>query len=85
MWLSANPHIVGAPDANILLEAIEVLRKGTIAGAAMFLVKVFVHRGEPADEEADIQTDKAISGNLFPRNGTTGQIEQLSLTGKEVR
>ena len=29
-----------------------------------FLVKVKAHRGEPANEEADIQADKAISGKL---------------------
>jgi len=44
------------------LEAIEELRKRTTAGAATFLVKVKVHRGEPTNEEADIQVDKAISG-----------------------
>jgi len=27
-----------------------------------FLVKVKAHRGEPANEEANIQADKAISG-----------------------
>jgi len=52
--------LVGAPDADILLEAIEELRKRTPAGAATFLVKVKAHRGEPANEEADIQADKAI-------------------------
>jgi len=46
--------LVGAPDADILLEAIEELRKRSTAGAATFLVKVKVHRGEPANEEADI-------------------------------
>jgi len=49
---------------------------------------VKAHRGEPANEEADIQADKAISGKNVP-NGTTGQIEQFShgksLTRKEVR
>jgi len=44
----------GAPDADILLEAIEELRKRTTVGVATFLVKVKAHRGEPADEEADI-------------------------------
>ena len=53
--------LVGAPDADILLEAIEELRKRTTAGAAMLMVKVKAHRGEPANEEADIQADKAIS------------------------
>ena len=46
-------------------EAIEELRKRTTAGAATFLVKVKAHREEPADEEADIQADNAISGKDF--------------------
>jgi len=32
----------------------------------MFLVKVKAHRGEPANEEANIQADKAISGKDVP-------------------
>jgi len=58
--------LVGAPDTDILLEAIEELRKRTTVGAATFLVKVKAHRGEPANEEADIQADKAISGKDVP-------------------
>jgi len=58
--------LVGAPDADILLEASEELRKRTTAGTAMLLVKVKAHRGEPANEEADIQADKAISGKDIP-------------------
>jgi len=58
--------LVGAPDADILLEAIKELRKRTTAGAATFLVKVKAHRGEPANEEAKIQADKAISGQDVP-------------------
>jgi len=46
--------LVGAPDADILLEAMEELRERTTAGAATLLVKVKAHRGEPANEEADI-------------------------------
>jgi len=80
--------LVGAPDANFLLEAIEELRTRTTAGAATFLVKAKAHRGEPTKKDADIQADKAISGKMFPWNGTTGQIEQVlhgkSLAGKEV-
>ena len=52
----------GPPDANILLEAIQELRKRKTAGEATFLVKVKAHLGDPANEEADIQADKAISG-----------------------
>jgi len=58
--------LVEAPDADILLEAIEELRKRITAGAAMFLVKVKAHRGEPANEEANIQADKPISGKDVP-------------------
>ena len=53
--------LVGAPDADILAAAIEILRKRIAAGTATFLVKVKPHRGEPANEVADILTDKAIS------------------------
>ena len=58
--------LVGAPVTHILLKAIEELRNRTTTGAATFLVKVKVHRGEPANEEADIQADKAISGKDVP-------------------
>jgi len=44
----------------------EELQKRTTTGAATFLVKVKVHRREPANEEADIQADKAISGKDVP-------------------
>jgi len=64
--LTCLNELVGAPDADILLEAIEELRKNKTAGAATFLVKVKAHRGEHANEEADIQADKAISGKDVP-------------------
>jgi len=35
--------LVGAPDADILLEAIEMLRKRTTAGAATFLVNTCIY------------------------------------------
>ena len=50
-----------APDADILAAAIEILWKRIAAGTATFLVKVKAHRGEPANEGADILADKAIS------------------------
>jgi len=53
--------LVGAPDADILAAAIEILRKRIAAGTATFLVKVKAHQGEPANEGADILADKAIS------------------------
>ena len=53
---------------DISREAIEDLRKRITAGAATFLIKVIrkAHRGEPANEKADIQADKAISSTDVP-------------------
>jgi len=53
--------LVGAPDADVLAAAIEILRKRIAAGTATFLVKVKAHRGEPVNEGADILADKAVS------------------------
>jgi len=58
--------LVGAPDANILREAIEELQKRTTAGTATFLVNVKAYRGEPANEEVDIQADKAFASKDVP-------------------
>ena len=52
---------MGAPDAHILAAAIEILRKRIAAGTETFLVKMKMHRGEPANERANILADKAIS------------------------
>jgi len=59
--------LVGAPDADILAAAIEILRRRIAAGTATFLVKVKALRGEPANEGTDILVDKAISD---PKVGT---------------
>ena len=53
--------MVGAPDADILAAVIEILRKMIAAGTATVLVKVKAHRGEPANEGADILAAKTIS------------------------
>jgi len=53
--------LVGAPEPDILAAAIEIIQKRIAAGTATFLVKVKAHRGEPANEEAGILTDKTIS------------------------
>jgi len=58
--------LVGAPDADILAVAIEILQKRIAAGTATFLVKVKVHTQNPANERADILADKAIS---YPKVG----------------
>ena len=49
--------LVGAPDADVP----EILRKRIAAETATFLVKVKAHRGESANEGADILADKAIT------------------------
>jgi len=80
--------LVGVPDADILLEAIKELRKRTTAGAATFLVKVKAHREEAAMKKPTSKQTRLFQAKMFPRNGTTGQIEQFShgksLAGKEV-
>jgi len=53
--------LMGAPDADVLAAAIEILRKRIAVGTATFFVKVKAHRGEPANEEAVILAYKAIS------------------------
>ena len=49
--------MVGSPDADIPAAAIEILQKRIGAG----FVKVKAHRGESANEGADVLADKAIS------------------------
>jgi len=84
--------LVGAPDVDILLEAIEELLKRTTAGAATF--NGFWSRWKRIEE--NLQMEKPTSkqtrlfkATMFPRNGTTGQIEWFShgksLAGKEVQ
>jgi len=62
-WIgeAGKATLVGAPDADILAAVIEILRKRIAAGTVTFLVKVKAHRGEPANEGANILADKAIS------------------------
>jgi len=61
-WIGeGKATLVGAPDADILAAVIEILRKRIAAGKANFLVKVKAHRGEPANDEADILTNEIIS------------------------
>ena len=54
-------RLVKAPNEDILLEAIALkLQYRTTAGTATFLVIVKAHRGEPANEKARVEADKAI-------------------------
>ena len=59
--MKVEATLVGSPDADILAAAIEILRMSIAAGTEIFFVKVKAHRGKPANEGADILTDKAIS------------------------
>ena len=67
--------LVGALDADILLEE---LRKRTTAGAETFLVKVKAHRGDLQMKKPTSKQTRLFQAKMFPRNGTTGQIEQES-------
>jgi ribonuclease HI len=42
-----------APDADILQEIVCLLTQRVLAGRAIFLIKVKLHRGEPINERAD--------------------------------
>jgi len=50
---------------------------------------MIAHRGESANEETNIQADKAISSNDVPTECQAGQIKQSShgksIVGKQVR
>ena len=70
--------MVGAPDADILAAAIEILRKRIAAWTATFLVKVKAHRGEPANEGANNLADKDISDPKVGKEFANGRIEQSS-------
>ena len=54
--------------------------KRIAVGTATFLVKVKAHRGEPANEGADILANKAISDPTVGKKSgaANGQIEQSS-------
>jgi len=62
-WIGegGKPTLLGAPGADILATAIEILRKRIAVETATFLVKVKAHRGGPANRGAVILADKAIS------------------------
>ena len=75
--------MVGSPDADILAAAIDILRKRIAAGTATFLVKVKAHRGEPANEGADILADKAISDPEVGKLGVVPTDESSSLHGRK--
>jgi len=65
--------LVGAPDADVLAAAIEILRNRIAAGTATFLVKVKAYREEPANEKANILADKA---NSDPKVGSGKEWRQ---------
>ena len=74
--------LVGTPDADILREAIEELRQRTTAGAAMYLVKVEAHQGEPANEQANLEA------YFYPRrckSSSVGQGAGLLILRSSVR
>ena len=78
-WIGESEKVtLVAPDADILAATIEILRKRIAAGTVTFLVKVKVHRGEPAHEGANIIADKAISDSKVGKEWCHRTIEQSS-------
>ena len=55
----------GAPDADILREAIAELHERTMAGATMFLIKVKECQGESANEADGIRQTGLFQSNKF--------------------
>ena len=49
----AKSTLAMAPDTDILIRILGVLREKIEAGTATFLIKIKAHRGEPMNEEAD--------------------------------
>jgi len=76
--------LVGAPDADILAEAIKILQKRIAAGTAIFLVKVKAHREQPANKTADIIEDQAISDLKLGKEWGKGTKKQWKKTCREA-
>jgi ribonuclease HI len=60
-WIGSGPRTTLAGDANadIMKTIIECVRERVIRGARTFMVKVKAHRGEPLNEWADTQAERA--------------------------
>jgi len=59
--VAGKATVVGAPDEDILAAAIEILRKQIVAETATCLANLEAHRGESANEGANMMADRAIS------------------------
>jgi len=77
--------LAGAPDADILAAAIDILRKRIAAGTAAFLIKVKAHRGEPANEGADILADSAFSDPKVGKEWCQRTNRAVFMWGKPFR
>ena len=60
-WVGIGPRttLKGDANADIMKTIIECVRERVIRGARTFMVKVKAHRGEPLNERADTQADRA--------------------------
>ena len=60
-WIGSGPRTTLAGDANadIMKTIIECVRERVIRGARTFMVKLKAHRGEPLNERADTQAERA--------------------------
>ena len=60
-WIGSGPRTTLSVDANadIVTSIIERVRARVLQGACTFMVKVKAHQGEPFNEKADTQAERA--------------------------
>jgi len=75
-WIGSGPRTTLADDANadMMKTIIECVRERVIRWARTFMIKVKAHRGEPLNERADTQAERADKG-----------VKRVSTWSKAVR
>ena len=58
-WSGPRTTLAGDANADIMKMIIECVRERVIRGARTFMVKVKAHRGEPLNERAETQAERA--------------------------
>ncbi len=61
MWIGSGLRttLAGNANADIVTSIVEGVRARVLQGACTFMVKVKAHRGEPLNENADTQAERA--------------------------
>ena len=60
-WIRRGPRttLAGDASADIMKTNLECVRERVLRGARTFMVKVMAHRGQPLNEQADTQAERA--------------------------